>query len=108
VLRPVFERMRAEGPDFLQRNAALGDEIRRTLADIDEIEGQIKKAGTAIERAQGLTTKYRARLTGLCDSAAGQEMPGKREGKNGKSSARNGNGTRERPLREGGAAPGVA
>ena len=38
VLRPVFERMRAEGPDFLQRNAALANEVQRTFVDIDEIE----------------------------------------------------------------------
>jgi len=71
VLRPVFEQMRAEGPDFLQRNAALADEVRRTLADIDEIEGQLNKAEHAIEKAQTLTTKYRVRLSGLCDGAAG-------------------------------------
>jgi len=70
VLRPVFERMRAEGPDFLQRNAALADEVRRTLADIDEIEGQLMKAETAVEKAQALTAKYRSRLAGLCDCAA--------------------------------------
>jgi hypothetical protein len=69
--------MRAEGPDFLQRNAALAHEVRRTLVDIDEIEGQLKKAETAIEKAQALTTKYRSRLAGLCDNAAGQEMPGR-------------------------------
>ncbi len=44
VLRPVFERMHAEGPDFLQRNAALADEVRRTLVDLDEIQSQLKKA----------------------------------------------------------------
>jgi len=88
VLRPIFERMRAEGPDFLQRNAALAAEVQRTLADIDEIEAQLAKAGTAIEKAQALTAKYRARLTGLCESAiAAQEMPGKPVGKNGKASA---------------------
>jgi hypothetical protein len=93
VLRPVFERMRAEGPDFLQRNAALANEVQRTLADIDEIEWQLKKAGTAIEKAQAMTTKYRSRLTGLCDSAAvGEKMPGKRQGDNGRTSAGNGNG----------------
>ena len=70
-MRPVFERMRAEGPDFLQRNGALADEVRRTLADVDEIEGQLKKAESAIEKAQALTAKYRARLSGLCDGAAG-------------------------------------
>jgi hypothetical protein len=70
VLRPVFERMRAEGPDFLQRNAALADEVRRTLADIDEIETQLKKAGAAIGKAQALTAKYRSRLAGLCDCTA--------------------------------------
>jgi hypothetical protein len=69
--------------------------VRRTFADIDEIEGQLNKAGTAIEKAQALTTKYRARLTGLCGSAAGQEMPGKAERKNGNASAGNGNGTLE-------------
>jgi len=96
VLRPVFERMRVEGPDFLQRNAAQAAEVRRTLADIDEIEGQLKKVGTAIEKAQVTTTKYRARLTGLCDSAAvGEKMPGKRQGNNGRASAGNGDGTQE-------------
>jgi hypothetical protein len=109
VLRPVFERMRVEGSDFLQRNAALAIEVRRTLADIDEIEGQLKKAGTAIEKAQALTAKYRARLTGLCDStAAGQELPGKPEGKNGRASAGAGNGTQERLLREGGSTLSVS
>jgi hypothetical protein len=96
VLRPVFERMRAEGSDFLHGNAALAAEVRRTLADIDEIEGQLKKAGTAIEKAQVMTTKYRARLTGLCDSAAaGEKVPGKPQGNNGRASAGNGNGTLE-------------
>jgi hypothetical protein len=96
VLRPVFERMRTEGPDFLQRNAALANEVQRTFTDMDEIEGQLKKAGTAIEKAQALTTKYRARLAGLCGSAtAGQEMPGKAERKTGRASAGNGNGSLE-------------
>jgi hypothetical protein len=97
VLRPVFERMRAEGPDFLQRNAALANEVQRTFTDIDGIEGQLNKAGTAIEKAQALTAKYRARLTALCDTAASaRQVPGKREGKNGRASAGNGNGTQER------------
>ena len=38
VLRPLLERMRTEGPDFLQRNAALAEEVRRTFADIEAIE----------------------------------------------------------------------
>ena len=54
VLRVVFERMRSERPDFLQRNAALADEVRRTLAEIDEIEGHLKMAETAIGKAQVL------------------------------------------------------
>jgi hypothetical protein len=92
VLRPVFERMRAEGPDFLQRNAALADEVRRTLVDIDEIEGHLKTAEKAIEKAQALTSKYRVKLAVLCDSgAACEKMPGKRQGNNGRASAGNGN-----------------
>jgi hypothetical protein len=109
ILRPVFERMRVEGPDFLQRNAALANELQRTFTDIDEIEGQLKKAGTAIEKAQAITTKYRVRLTGLCDRAAnGEKIPAKRGGKNGGVSAGNGNGTQERLLREGGSMVGVS
>jgi hypothetical protein len=100
--------MRSEGPDFLQRNPALAHEVRRTLADIDEIEGQLNKAGTAIEKAQVLTTKYRARLTGLCDSANGEAMPGGREGKSRRGRAGNGDGTQERLLREGGSALGLS
>jgi hypothetical protein len=96
VLRPVFERMRAEGPDFLQRNAALANEVQRTFVDIDEIEGQLNKAGTAIEKAQALTTKYRSRLTGLCEgTAAAQVVPGKPVGKIGRASTGVGNGTQE-------------
>jgi DNA repair exonuclease SbcCD ATPase subunit len=98
VLRPVFERMRAEGPDFLQKNAALAAEVRRTLADIDEIDGQLKKAGAAIEKAHALAAKYRARLAGLCDSAVGKRKPGNHEGKDGRASARAGNGDQERRL----------
>ena len=37
VLRPLLERMRTEGTDFLQRNAALSEEVRRTLLDLDEV-----------------------------------------------------------------------
>jgi hypothetical protein len=70
VLRPLFERMRVQGPDFLQRNAALADEVRRTLADLDEIEDQLKRAGTAVAKAQAMAVKYRSRLSSLCDSAA--------------------------------------
>src|ERR1700722_16171936 len=33
VLRPLMERMRAEGPDFLQKNAAMSEEVRQTLGD---------------------------------------------------------------------------
>ena len=72
VLRPLFERMRDQGPDFLQRNAALADEVRRTLADLDEVEGQLKKAGTAVAKAQAMATKYRSRLIGLCESSVAE------------------------------------
>jgi hypothetical protein len=76
VLKPVFERMRVEGADFLQKNAALAEEIRRTFIDLDEIEKELKKAGTAIDKAKTATTSYRTRLTGLCDTASvGRKAP---------------------------------
>jgi hypothetical protein len=69
VLKPIFERMRAEGADFLQKNSALADEVQRTFVDLDEIEKELKKASRAVETASTLTAKYRARLQVLCDGA---------------------------------------
>jgi hypothetical protein len=71
---PVFERMRVEGADFLQKNAALAEEIRLTFVDLDEIEKELKKAGVAIEKAKTATANYHTRLAGLCDVA----NPGKK------------------------------
>jgi predicted nuclease with TOPRIM domain len=70
VLKPVFERMRAEGADFLQRNSAIAEEVRRTFVELDEIEKELKKAAKAVETAAGLTAKYRVRLQALCEDAA--------------------------------------
>jgi hypothetical protein len=74
VLRPFLEKMRTEGADFLQRNAALGEEIRRTLVDLDEVEKELKKVTRAIDAASGLTGKYRVRLQSLCESTAAQKI----------------------------------
>jgi hypothetical protein len=70
VLKPVFERMRTEGGNFLQKNSALAEEVRRTFIDLDEIEKELKKAAKAIEVASGMTVKHRARVQALCDNAA--------------------------------------
>jgi hypothetical protein len=70
VLKPVFERMRTEGANFLQKNSALAEEVRRTFVDLDEIEKELKKAAKAIEMASGMTVKHRARVQALCDNAA--------------------------------------
>jgi hypothetical protein len=67
VLRPFLERMRTEGADFLQKNSALAEEVRRTLVDLDEVEKELKKAAKAIDAAAGLTSKYRVRLNSLCE-----------------------------------------
>src|ERR1017187_4797863 len=89
VLKPVFERMGVEGADFLQKNAALAEEIRRTFVDLDEIEKELKKAGTAIEKAKATTAKYHTRLAGLCDGAdTGKKPPGASGGGFGRSEER--------------------
>jgi hypothetical protein len=69
VLKPIFERMRSEGPDFLQRNSALAEEVRRTFVDLDDVEKELRKAAKAIETASGLTSKYKSRVQTLCDNA---------------------------------------
>jgi septal ring factor EnvC (AmiA/AmiB activator) len=75
VLKPVFERMRIEGADFLQKNSALAEEIRRTFVDLDEIDKELKKAGNAIEKAKTATANYHTRLSGLCDGAGQGKKP---------------------------------
>ena len=76
VLRPLLERMRTEGPDFLQKNAALAEEVRRTFADIDAIEKELGKASKAIQSVSGLVAKYKVRLNSLCDSTgAAKKLP---------------------------------
>jgi hypothetical protein len=74
VLKPLFERMRTEGADFLQKNVALAEEVRRTFGDLDRIESELKKAAKAITSASSLVTKYRGRLQELCDSTSVQKM----------------------------------
>jgi predicted nuclease with TOPRIM domain len=76
VLKPLLERLRTEGFDFLQRNAALAEEVRRTFADIDAIEKELGKASKAIQSVSGLVAKYKVRLNSLCDStAAAKKLP---------------------------------
>jgi len=75
VLKPLFETMRVQGFDFLEKNAVIAKEVRRTFADLDRIENELKKATKAITSASGLVTKYRGRLQGLCDNAPARKMP---------------------------------
>jgi hypothetical protein len=74
VLKPIFERMRVEGFDVLEKNAGLAVEVRRTFADIDRIESELKKAAKALGSATGLVSKYRGRLQELCDNAAAPKI----------------------------------
>jgi hypothetical protein len=69
ILKPLFETMRVQGPDFLTNNSQLAEEIRRTFVEIDEMEKELKKAAKAIEAAKELASGYRSRLQQLCDSA---------------------------------------
>ena len=74
VLKPLFERMRVEGPDFLQQNIVLADAVGRTFIDLDRIERELKKAAKAITSTSGLLMKYRTRLQELCEKAAISEV----------------------------------
>jgi hypothetical protein len=54
VLKPLFEKMRLHGSDFLERNAALAEEVRRTFVDLDRIEGELNKATKALSSVSAL------------------------------------------------------
>ena len=55
-------------PISWKRMPPLREEVRRTFADLDRIERELKKAAKAIGSASGLVGKYRGRLQELCDS----------------------------------------
>jgi hypothetical protein len=79
VLRPLVERIGRDGLDFLNNNVALAEEVRRTFADLDRIDCELKKATKAVTSASALVSKYRNRLLELCDNAVGMKMPAGRE-----------------------------
>ena len=70
LLKPIFERMRVQGFDLLDRNAVLAAELRRTFPEIDRIEKELGKAAKAIQSISALVVRYKARLRELCDSSA--------------------------------------
>jgi hypothetical protein len=79
VLKPVFERMRTEGPQFLEKNSSLAEEVRRTLVDLDEVEKELGKATKALQSVSALVVRYRERLHELCDSAVSKKIAPKPE-----------------------------
>ena len=79
VLKPIFERMRAQGFDLLERNAVLADELRRTFPEIDRIEKELGKAAKAIQSVAALVVRYRERLRDLSDTATSAKVAPKSE-----------------------------
>ncbi|HTR24866.1 MAG TPA: hypothetical protein VMI10_12880 [Terriglobales bacterium] len=74
VLKPIFERMREQGFDLLEKNAVLANELRRTFLEIDRIEKELGKAAKAIQSVSLLVVRYRERLRDLCDGAANTKI----------------------------------
>jgi hypothetical protein len=70
LLKPIFERMRVQGFDLLEKNAVLADELRQTFPEIDRIEKELGKAAKAIQSVSALVERYKERLRELCDSSA--------------------------------------
>ena len=79
VLKPLFDRMRVQGSDFLEKNSAIAEDVRRTFVDLDRIDTELKKAAKAVTSASGLVLKYRIRLQELCENASAPKVPPMRE-----------------------------
>jgi hypothetical protein len=79
LLKPIFERMRVQGFDLLEKNAVLADELRRTFPEIDRIERELGKAAKAIQSISTLVVRYRDRLRELCDTATSEKIASKPE-----------------------------
>jgi hypothetical protein len=69
LLKPIFERMRVQGFDLLERNAMLAEELRRTFPEIDRIEKELGKAAKAIQSVSAMVVRYKERLRELCETA---------------------------------------
>ena len=70
LLKPIFERMRAQGFNLLEKNAALSEELRRTFPEIDRIEKELGKAAKAVQLwVSAFVVRYRDRLRDLCETA---------------------------------------
>lgn len=82
LLKPIFERMRAQG-DLLDRNAVLAEELRRTFPEIDRIEKELGKAAKAIQSVSALVVRYRDRLRDLCETAISAKKEPTLEGERG-------------------------
>ena len=83
VLKPIFERMRVQGFDLLERNAVLAEELRRTFPEIDRIEKELRKATKAIQSVSALVVRYSKRLRELCDSSTVSKIGTAQERKSG-------------------------
>jgi hypothetical protein len=68
LLKPIFERMRVQGFDLLEKNAVLAGELRRSFPEIDRIEKELRKAAKAIQSVSALVGRYRERLHDLCET----------------------------------------
>jgi hypothetical protein len=79
LLKPIFERMRVQGFDLLDRNVVLAEELRRTFPEIDRIEKELGKAAKAIQSVSALVVRYRERLRDLCDTTATAKIAPKPE-----------------------------
>ena len=79
VLRPIFERMRGQGFDLLERNAVLAEELRRSFPEIDRMEKELGRAAKAIQSVSALVVCYRERLRCICDTAASARIASKPE-----------------------------
>jgi hypothetical protein len=79
LLKPIFERMRVQGFDLLDRNAVLAEELRRMFPEIDRIEKELGKAAKAIQSVSVLVVRYRERLRDLCDTASNAKVAPKPE-----------------------------
>jgi hypothetical protein len=88
VLKPIFERMRVQGFDLLEKNAVLAVELRRTFPEIDRIEKELGKAAKAIQSVSALVVRYRERLRELCDATVCAKIAPKPEQNGGMTAAR--------------------
>lgn len=79
LLKPLMRRQAEEGPEFMQRNAAVATEVRSHLKTLDLIEKHVRLARENAEKAEKELKGFHGTMDSVCRKAGGATPPERTE-----------------------------